>query len=726
MQNAAKLVLCGAGFSALFWIISAATDAYLVRDLTFRDAVFAPSRHELVHRAAFLVLILAFTSAMLRIAKGKKRSDVKLVESERRFGDIIDRTIREREARYRDLFENANDLIQSVGPDGRFLYVNRAWRETLGYSEEEVAGLTFLDVIHPASREHCMRLFQCLMAGENFARVETVFVTKTGNPVIVEGNVNCGAADGSSTATRGIFRDLTGQRRAEEFVRNVLDSLDEGILVIDRDYRIVSANKAYLRMFADREGDVAGRHCYVIAHGLSVPCHEAGEECAAERTFRTGESCTVMHIHRDQQGNSMHMEVKALPLRDPFGRLSSVIEIYHDVTEKKKLEDQLRHAQKMEAVGTLAGGIAHDFNNILTAIIGYGALLQMKTAENETVRSYVDQILVSTERAAELTQGLLAFSRKQPMNLRALNLNALVEHIQQLVRRLIGEDIDIRLALAERPLPIRADSGQLEQVLMNLATNARDAMPQGGVLTIRTGVAEWDLHSLQSRGYGEAGVYATLSIIDSGVGVDEKTRERIFEPFFTTKELGKGTGLGLSIVYGIVKQHGGFIDVASEPGKGTAFTISLPLAAAAEEPASSVEPLELEGGSETVLIGEDDEGVRRLMRSVLEGVGYKVIEAEDGNDVIQKFIENQNGIDLVFLDIIMPKQNGKEAFVKIRQIRPDIRVLFASGYPAEILHAKGLISDVYPFIAKPVSPRDLLQKVKAVLKGGMCETPKRL
>jgi two-component system, cell cycle sensor histidine kinase and response regulator CckA len=712
------LILGGAGFIALFWILSAAADAFLFHNTVFRDAVFSPSRHELLHRAAYLALILAFASVLAWIVKGKKSTEARLAGSERRFGDIMDRTIREREARYRDLFENANDLIQSVGQDGRFLYVNRAWRETLGYSEEEVARLTFPDVIHPASRDHCMRLFGRLSDGENIQRIEMVFMTKLGSPVIVEGNVSCGSTDGAFLATRGIFRDMTGQRRAEEFVRHVLDSLDDGFVVVDRDYRIASANKTYRSMFADQDGDVAGRPCFSVMHGLSQPCRTAREECPAERTFRTGEPCTVMHVHQDRQGNTRHLEVKALPLRDPVGRIVSVIVIYRDVTERKKLEDQLRHAQKMEAVGTMAGGIAHDFNNILTAIIGYGTLLQMKAEDNAVMRSYIDQILAATERAADLTQGLLAFSRKQPVNLRTLDLNALILNVRKLIERLIGEDIRIILDLAQQPVPVLADAGQLEQILMNLAANARDAMPGGGILTIRTGIVEWDRRAVAQRGYGEPGTYAVLSIVDTGAGMDEKTRQRIFEPFFTTKEQGKGTGLGLSIAYGIVKQHNGYIDVTSEPGAGAAFSISLPLAHGVEAVRSAPAPSELKGGSETILVGEDDEGVRGLMRSILESVGYRVIEAVDGEDVVVKFMAQPDAVDLLFLDIIMPKLNGSEAFAKISAVRPGARVLFASGYPVDMLQSKGLISDAWAFISKPVSPPELLRRVQEILHNG--------
>ena len=627
---------------------------------------------------------------------------------------MMERALQESELKYRDLFENANDLIQSVAADGKFLYVNQTWREALGYAEEEVAGLTLLDIIHPDFRTHCTDLFSRVTAGEKLDRVEAVFVTKGGRSILVEGNVNCSIVDGAPLSTRGIFRDITEHRQATEFIKNILESVDEGFTVIGRDYRIISANKAYTDKLKTSLRDIVGKHCYEISHRLSRPCYEAGEDCAVRHTFQTGEPYTVIHTHHDSAGDPVYIETKSFPLTDSLGRVISAIEIHNDITEKKKLEDQLRHAQKMEAVGTLAGGVAHDFNNILTAIIGYGTLLQMKMAEEDPLKPYVDQILTSTERAANLTQGLLAFSRKQPINLQSVDLNAVVRRVEKLITRLIGEDIDIKIVLNDAVLTIRVDLGQIEQVLMNLATNARDAMPQGGILAIETGIMELDHEYVRAHGYGKVGRYALLSVTDTGVGMDKKTQHRIFEPFFTTKEVGKGTGLGLAIVYGIVKQHNGYINVYSEPGKGTTFKLYLPLIAAEIEAASPLQDKMPEGGRATILVAEDDDSVRNLTRSVLEGFGYTVITAVDGEDALAKFSEHQERIDLLLLDVIMPKRNGRMAFDEIQKIRPGTKVLFTSGYSAEVIHDKG-VTDSLNFISKPVSPRDLLRKVKEIL-----------
>ncbi len=630
---------------------------------------------------------------------------------------VTDKALQEKEAKYRDLFENANDLIQSVGSDGKFLYVNRAWRETLGYTEEEVAGLALHDIIHPDFRRHCMDLFRQLTAGEKVDHVEAMFVTKSGRSVVVEGNVNCNIVDGVPVATRGIFRDITEHRLATEFIRNILESVDEGFIVIDRDYRIVSGNKAYTDRLKTSPHDIIGKHCYEVSHHLSRPCYEAGEDCAVRHTFQTGESRTATHIHHDSEGNPVYIETKSFPLKDSLGLVISAIEIHNDITEKKKLEDRFRHSQKMEAVGTLAGGIAHDFNNILTAIIGYGTLLQMKMGSEDPLKPFVDNILISTDRAANLTQSLLAFSRKQVINLQPVVLNTLVTRMEELVTRLIGEDITIAFSLSDAPMTIRADAGQIEQVLMNLASNARDAMPNGGVLTIGTGARELDLEFIRAHGYGRVGRYALLSVTDTGVGMDERTRLRIFEPFFTTKEVNKGTGLGLAIVYGIVKQHNGYIDVESDPGKGAAFMIYLPLATETSETARTIES-ELgmpEGGRATILVAEDENSVRNLTRFVLEGFGYSVIEAVDGEDAVKKFSDNRDSIDLLFLDIILPKKDGRRVYEEAKTMRPSIKALFTSGYTAEFPHQKGILGDSLNFISKPVSPRELLRKVKEML-----------
>jgi signal transduction histidine kinase/CheY-like chemotaxis protein len=386
------------------------------------------------------------------------------------------------------------------------------------------------------------------------------------------------------------------------------------------------------------------------------------------------------------------------------------------IERERHRADQMRQSQKMEAIGQLAGGIAHDFNNLLTAIIGFASLAQMEMDRSDQSSQYLDEVLVASERATHLTQGLLAFSRKQAINAQPVELNGIIARIEKLLRRLISEEIELVLRYAGEPLPVVADAGQIDQIIMNLATNARDAMDQSGILTIETSAVQVAADYVpvygNGNGNGTAGRYARLAVSDTGKGMDEATKAHIFEPFFTTKEVGKGTGLGLAIVYGIVKQHNGFIDIETAPGKGTTFNIyfPLPLQEALAEPRAEAKGLPRRGTG-TVLVVEDAPEVRRLTREVLESHGYRVIEAEDGEDAVQKFIQHQDAVKLVIMDVVMPKLNGKEAFERIARIRPGTKVLFTSGYTPDDVSRKGVLFGRDNFIAKPSAPQTLLRMV---------------
>ena len=395
-------------------------------------------------------------------------------------------------------------------------------------------------------------------------------------------------------------------------------------------------------------------------------------------------------------------------------RIDELETICRDSADQKRHEAQLSHEQKMEVIGQMAGDVAHDFNNILTAIIGYASILQAEA--NTQQRGYVEQILHSAEKASHLTQGLLSLSRKQLLKARPTNLHESVKGIEKLLSKIIGEERELRTRFANEPLTVLADEVQLEQILINLATNARDAMPYGGTLTIETMRSELDQRYCETHGYGVPGNYALISVTDTGIGMDEKKRERIFEPFFTTKEEGKGTGLGLSVVYGIIKQHNGYINVHSQPGRGTTFKIYLPLITAEEKKKRPAGSSALPQDAGTILLAEDDTDVRNLSRWALEEFGYKVIEASDGAEAIRAFTENKDKIQLLLLDVVMPYKNGVEVFNEIRKLKPEIKVLFISGYPADLLHKEDVLETGLHFVAKPVSPRNLLREVNGVLE----------
>ena len=408
---------------------------------------------------------------------------------------------------------------------------------------------------------------------------------------------------------------------------------------------------------------------------------------------------------------------------DSNGKILSLIGTIQDITERKKaeedhkkLEDQLRHAQKMEAVGTLAGGVAHDFNNILNVILGYGTMVMDKLEAGSPSREQMNEVLNAADRAANLTRRLLVFSRKQVVEVKPININELILGLQKMLARIISESIDFNLDLADRPLIVLADAGQIEQVLMNLAANAKDAMQEGGRLTIGTGLEEVDDEYVAAYGYGKPGKYVLITVADTGHGIDVETQRKIFEPFFTTKGIGEGTGLGLAISYGIIKQHGGYIKVYSEPGQGTVFKIYLPLAEEAALPDKKTEAaVPVKGGNETILVAEDDASLRNLARIVLESFGYTVISAVDGEDAIAKFMENRDRINLALLDMIMPKKNGKEVSEAIRKVSPGIKTLFVSGYTMDIIKSKEMTEPGFNFIQKPFMPQDLLIKVREVL-----------
>ena len=399
------------------------------------------------------------------------------------------------------------------------------------------------------------------------------------------------------------------------------------------------------------------------------------------------------------------------------GKAVRMVGTVQDITEQKKLEDQLRQAQKMEAVGQLAGGVAHDFNNILTAIIGYSSILKMKIERDHPFNQYLDHIIKASEKAASLTRDLLTFSRKQITNPKPVDINDIVRRMESLLIRLISADIELRMKLTGRDLSVMADSVQIEHAIMNLTTNAKDAMPAGGVLTIETDITELDEEFIKRHGSdSEQGQYALITVKDTGIGMDDETRKKIFEPFFTTKEVGKGTGLGLSMVYGIIKQHDGFINCLSETGIGTIFRIYLPLTAArASEREAEDTITQLTGGTETILIAEDDMIVRGLMKEILEEFGYKIIEAVNGEDSLNKFMQNADRINLLILDLMMPKKNGRQVYEEIKKIAPDIKTIFSSGYTANLIQQEDLVKAGMDFIAKPVSPSGLVLKVREVL-----------
>jgi hypothetical protein len=444
---------------------------------------------------------------------------------------------------------------------------------------------------------------------------------------------------------------------------------------------------------------------------VRVP-EEAGE---SQPTVGVGQRVRQWR-HRLKDGRVVHVEIAEHDIE--YGGRNAALAVLIDFTQRKLLEEQLRQSQKMEAVGMLAGGVAHDFNNLLTIINGYSQLLLTTLSAHDPNRSAVEQILKAGERAAALTRQLLTFSRRQALQPKVLDLNALVASLAVMLRRLIGEDIDLRLVMGPELGRVNADPGQLEQVIMNLAVNARDAMPRGGVLTIETANVELDESYTGRHITIQPGPFVLLAVSDNGVGMDAETRKHLFEPFFTTKGQGRGTGLGLSTVFGIVKQSGGSIDVYSEPGRGTSVKVYLPRI---DQPAvleSEHETAAGQGGWETILLVEDDEMVRHLVRETLEREGYRILDAGDGAEA-RRIVENHSGqIHLLITDIIMPRQGGRELAADLAPLRPEMKVLYMSGYTDQAVIHSGIVDGDTAFLQKPFMPVTLTRKVRELLERG--------
>lgn len=523
--------------------------------------------------------------------------------------------------------------------------------------------------------------------------------------------------DGLSSTTAILIQQAAAEealKKSEERFSQIAESTEEWIWEVNADGLYTYASPVVEKTLGYAPEEVVGKkyfYDFFVPNMREQMKKEAFEAFAAKSAFK---KYVNPNVHKN--GSIIILETSGVPILDSSGGLLGYRGVDIDITEQRKLEEQLRHSQKMEAVGTLAGGIAHDFNNILNVIIGYGTMALSRLGGDPLSREQINEVLAAADRAAALTKRLLAFSRRQAVDMKPVNVNETIIGMEKMLSRIIGEDIAITIELAERKMIVMADSGHMEQVLMNLISNARDAMPKGGRLTISTGIKEVDDDFVAAYGYGKTGTYALISVTDTGCGIDAETEKKIFEPFFTTKEIGKGTGLGLAIAYGIIKQHDGYIQVYSEVGKGATFKILLPVV---EEETATVQEAEktvtIKGGTETILVAEDDASLRNLSRIVLEAFGYTVITAEDGEDAITKYRENMANIRLLVFDMIMPNKNGKEAYTEIKNITPDIKAIFVSGYTIDIIHQKELLDEGMDYILKPFSPKDLLKKIRDAL-----------
>ncbi|QWV97877.1 response regulator [Geomonas nitrogeniifigens] len=613
------------------------------------------------------------------------------------------------EHRFRSTFEQAGLGIAHLQLHGEILRANGQLREFLGRSEAELLG----------------QPFQTWFAGfdpeELLPAPGRVVVREA--PVPTPGGPRWSRLTSSVSLDRkgvpdyliALVDDLTERRHTEEQVIKLSHAVEQcpvSIRITDRAGVVEFVNPRFTEMTGYSAEEVVGKPADVFLTSQDDAGSAKGElqACLAAGAAWEGEL-----LNHRKDGAYFWARITVSPICNKEGEVTHYLILKDDITERHKLEEQLRQSQKMEAIGQLAGGVAHDFNNILMVIMGYGSMLTADALLGSRQKEKVEHILESAEKGAQLTASLLAFSRKQVMKLEAVNLNDVILHVEKFLTRVIGEDVQLRSVISAAPLPVNVDCGQIEQVLMNLATNARDAMPKGGVLTIETSWQALEERRVMPHDLGEPGNYAVISVSDTGLGMDEATRSRVFEPFFTTKEQGKGTGLGMSIVYGIVKQHNGFVNVYSEPQVGTTFRIYLPLIETVESgdrPRGDFDPPR--AGSETILVVEDEPVLRELLQSILVEYGYRVILAEDGLDAVEKF-RGAGSVDLVLMDMIMPRMNGKEACDAIRAMNPAVKVAFTSGYTRDFVYLRDSIDAGTELIMKPVQPMELLRRMRDIL-----------
>ena len=661
---------------------------------------------EAANRGAFSYLVKPYEIEQLML------NILRAMEKQR-----AENSLRKSEERFRKIFEESPMGMAITDCSNRFIKVNEMLCRMLAYPEAELIALTLTDICHVADMEDNLKNMQHLIAGGiPYYKRERRCLKKSGELFWV--NMTASAildpVDDTSHFL-AMFEDISTRKEVEEALLNAkeewertFDAITDPIMIVDTEHRIVKANKAMVVKLGFLPADTDRLICYKIFHGTDEP----PPFCPHSKLLADGRPHSV-EVEIGRLGGEFLVVVS--PLFGPDGKLQGSIHFARDITERKSLERQLQHSQKMEAIGTLAGGIAHDFNNILTAINGFGCLLKMHLAKEEPATAYVDEIITGADRAAKLTRSLLTFSRKQEVYLKRTNLNDVVVGVEKMLRRLIREDIVLSSRLTLEGLVVMADAAQIEQVLMNLAANARDAICENGMISIGSKLVELSQEFRMAHGFGKPGRYALLTFTDSGAGMDEQTRLRIFEPFFTTKEVDKGTGLGLSVAYGIIKQHNGLITCYSEPGRGTTFRLYLP---AIDEPAETgklAADLPLPRGSETILLAEDDTQARRLSRLLLEKFGYTVFEAANGEEALAQFMAHKDEIRIALLDLIMPQKNGKEVSRLIEQIKPGTKVIFISGYTADIFNKEEMFEEGINFLSKPLLHKELLVTVRTLL-----------
>jgi PAS domain S-box-containing protein len=633
------------------------------------------------------------------------------------------RALHESDRTLRLVTDNLSDMVLAFDMRRNLTYANPGLEKFTGFNAAEIRERGFLALVHPDDSGRVRVLWERLYLGHSFEQERYRLVSRSNE--VKWSSASWGPIhdeSGAQVGVQGIERDITKQKQAEdalneseEKIRAVCACAPDAIIMLDGYSRVLLWNPGAERLFGYSPEDMIGRN---ISDVIAGPPRNEVQQAISSGDIRPGEFFELTAVRKG--GTEFPVELSLSTMES--GNVLRSVMIIRDISERTRAEEeqarlreQFQQAQKMEAVGRLAGGIAHDFNNLLTVINGHSELLLITSALDESARNGLSEISSAGERAAGLVRQLLAFSRKQVLENSVLDLNTVVGDLHKLLTRVVGEDIDLKLNLEAAPASVCADPQQLEQVVFNLAVNARDAMPKGGRLTIDTGTQELDGVCRTCGGAIERGSYVRLSVRDTGIGMNDQTRSHIFEPFFTTKQLGKGTGLGLSAVHGIVMQSGGHIDVESTPGQGTDFHIYLPLV---KSPATAgTEPHELRCAKEgeTILLVEDQTDVRRSTAAILRLAGFRVLEAGGGEEALSICQSAPAPIHLLLTDIVMPGMDGAELAGRLSRLRPGVKLLYMSGYTDDMLVHHGAVNDSTAFISKPFTPRRLCSKIRETL-----------
>jgi PAS domain S-box-containing protein len=632
-----------------------------------------------------------------------------------------DEVLHASEERFRAMVERSGDAVALVSATGELLYASPNSPRVTGHAPGSQIGHDVFATIHPEDRQMVQEAFRSVLENGSGAQGTLRFraLRPDGSVWWADGQAVNLLSHPNVGAIVVNYRDVTQRVSAEEALRvreeifsSIVGQAADGIVLVDAETgRFVEFNEAaHCELGYTREE--FGR--LTLA---DISEHSAQDLADTFASLRGGASASFQTRHRAKDGSwrDVHVRTRGLELRGRFCAAA----VWTDITERLRAEHALRHAQKMESVGRLAGGVAHDFNNLLTGILGNLSLALEDVPEGEPLALTLREAADAATSAADLTRRLLTFSRKQIVEPRILDINEVIRHSEKMLRRLIGEDVVLKSVLEETAGSVRADPGQLEQILVNLAVNARDAMPRGGWLTLRTATVTLDEAFCRAHPHASPGRFVQVSVEDDGEGMSDDAKAHLFEPFYTTKSVGRGTGLGLPMVYGAVKQNAGYIDVQSEAGQGTTVRIYLPHVEAAPEASPSAGREDLPRGDETILLVEDEELVRGLARRVLEHQGYTVVACSEGLEALTALRSSSGHVHLLLTDVVMPGMDGKELADRSLEIRPDLKVLFSSGYAKDVLGRHGVLDEEegVAFIAKPYTPGALARKVRAVLDG---------